>query len=77
MRFAGQASRSNKFSIFLAADNRNSSFLDLEGYLRKARGTHHSAFLWEYYGNSLHISAGFLWNSDIFFENVSNEKNCF
>jgi hypothetical protein len=35
MRFAGQASRSNKFAILWAADNRNKVFLDLEGYLRK------------------------------------------
>jgi hypothetical protein len=35
MRFAGQASRSNKFAILWAADNRNKVFLDLEGYLRE------------------------------------------
>jgi hypothetical protein len=35
MRLAGQASRSNKFAIFWAADNRNISILDLERVLRK------------------------------------------
>jgi hypothetical protein len=35
MRFAGQTSRSLKFAIFWAADNRNKLFLDLEEYLRK------------------------------------------
>jgi hypothetical protein len=35
MRIARQASRSNKFAIFWAADNRNTLFFDLEGYLRK------------------------------------------
>jgi hypothetical protein len=32
---AGQASRSKKFAIFWAADNRNNLPFDLEGYLRK------------------------------------------
>jgi hypothetical protein len=35
MRFAGQASRSNKLAIYWAADYRNKAILDLEGYLRK------------------------------------------
>jgi hypothetical protein len=35
MRVAGQASRSNKFALVWAADNRNNAFLELEGYLRK------------------------------------------
>jgi hypothetical protein len=35
MRFAGQASRSNKFAIYRGADSRNKAILDLEGYLRK------------------------------------------
>jgi hypothetical protein len=35
MRFAGQASRSNKFAILLAIDHRTKCFFDLEGYLRK------------------------------------------
>jgi hypothetical protein len=35
MSFAGQASGSNKFAMLWAADYRNSSFSDLEGYLRE------------------------------------------
>jgi hypothetical protein len=35
MRFSGQASRSNKFAILWAADNRNKVFLAVDGYLRK------------------------------------------
>jgi hypothetical protein len=35
MRFSEQASRSNKFAILWAAENRNKAFLDLKGYLRK------------------------------------------
>jgi hypothetical protein len=37
MRVAREASRSNTFSIFLAADNRNSLFLGLEGTYESSR----------------------------------------
>jgi hypothetical protein len=44
MRFAEQVSRSNKFPLFWAADNKFRLFFDVEGYLGQL------AFLWEYYG---------------------------
>jgi hypothetical protein len=56
MRFAGQDSRSNKFSIFLAADNRNNSFLDLEGYLRKLA----LRITWPSFGNTTVLIHGYL-----------------
>jgi hypothetical protein len=48
VRFAGQASRSNKFAMFCAADNRNKLFLDLEGYLR----TLALSVTWPSFGNT-------------------------
>jgi hypothetical protein len=35
MRFAGPASRSNKFAILWAADYKVRMFLNIEGYLRE------------------------------------------
>jgi hypothetical protein len=48
MRLAGQASRSNKFEVFWTADNRNISFLNLEGYL----GTLALRVAWPSFGNT-------------------------
>jgi hypothetical protein len=48
MRLAGQASWSNKLEVFCAADNRNISFLDLEGYL----GTLALRVAWPSIGNT-------------------------
>jgi hypothetical protein len=54
MRLAGQASRSNKFAIFWAADNRNSLLLDLGGYPSKLA----LRIIWPSFGNATACKQG-------------------